>query len=145
MLLDFLIGLGWVVIVIFLVMYSCYCIGLMRVFHRLGQKRWQAIVPLYNFYCLIRVLKLPKKWFVLSLTPYVGTIYSVAVAYRLGRVFKKSLAFSAFWLTLGSPLGMLYIGYSKVELNFKVLDESTPNIKQLEKMLSKNKKVHFNN
>jgi hypothetical protein len=118
-----------------------YSIGLAKVFLKFGEVWGKAFIPLYNFKVLIHILRLPKKWFILSLTPYVGTIYSVAVAYRLGRVFGKGLAYSSVWLIIGSPIGMLQIGFSKKPMHTDVLKEPTPSIKDLEKRLLRNKKT----
>lgn len=137
MIVQILQGIGIVIIIAFLVMYVSYSIGLSRVFKKLGEPGWHAFILGYNFMRLIKILHLPKKWFFLALTPYVGVIYSVAVAYRLGKVFHKGLAYSSFWLTVGSPLGMLQIGFTKKQLDITVLSEPTPSISALKKSLAK--------
>lgn len=132
-----LINASIIVIIIAVILYLCYALGLSMVFRKLGEPSWHAIVPMYNFACLIRVLKLPQSWFALSLTPGVGAIYSVAVAYRLGRVFQRSFAYSTFWLIPGSPIGMLQIGFSRKPINSDVLNEPKPSIKEIQQRLSK--------
>ncbi len=135
-----LINASIAVIIIAIFLYLCYALGLSMVFRKLGEPAWHAIVPMYNFACLIRVLRLPQSWFALSLTPGVGAVYSVAVAYRLGRVFRKSFAYSTFWLIPGSPIGMLQIGFSRQSMRLEVLDEPKPSIKELQEKLGKKKK-----
>lgn len=137
MIVQILQGIGIVLIIGFLIMYFSYSFGLSLVFKKLGEPRWHAYILAYNFMRLIKILHLPKKWFVLALTPYVGVIYSVAVAARLGKVFHKGLAYSSFWLTVGSPLGMLQIGFSKIQPDLTVLSEPTPSISALKKSLAK--------
>jgi hypothetical protein len=137
---QLLYNLGIIVIVALIVMYIMYSVGLAKVFIKLGEIWWKAFIPLYNFKKLISILNLPKKWFVLSLTPYLGTIYSVAVAYRLGRVFGKGLAYSSVWLIIGSPIGMLQIGFTKKPMHLDVLKEPAPRIKDLQNRLLKKKK-----
>ncbi len=134
-----IINAGIIVIIISVILYLCYAIGLSMVFRKLGEPGWHAIVPMYNFACLINALHLPKTWFALSLTPGVGAVYSVAVAYRLGRVFHKSFAYSTFWLIPGSPIGMLQIGFSRKPIKLEVLSEPKPSIKQIQQRLSKKK------
>ncbi len=135
-----IINAGIIVIIIAVILYLCYALGLSMVFRKLGEPSWHAIVPMYNFACLIKVLKLPPSWFALSLTPGIGAVYSVAVASRLGKLFHKSFAYSTFWLIPGSPLGMLHIGFSRQPMNLDVLNEPQPSIKQIQKRLSNKKK-----
>jgi hypothetical protein len=137
---EILINIGLVLVVFIIIIYLMYSVGLAKVFAKLGEVKWKAFVPLYNFKTLIEVLHLPSRWFVLSLTPYIGTVYSVAVAYRLGRVFGKSLVYSSVWLIVGSPIGMLQIGFSNTPLHLEVIKEPPPNIKDIERRLMRNKK-----
>lgn len=136
-----IINAGIIVIIFSIALYLCYALGLSMVFRKLGEPGWHAIVPMYNFARLIHALRLPKSWFALSLTPGVGAVYSVAVAYRLGRVFHKSFAYSTFWLIPGSPFGMLQIGFSRKPMRIEVLDEPKPSIKQIQQRLSKKSKT----
>lgn len=120
---DFLINAGLAAIVGLCVLYVIYVAGLARVFVRLGQPRWKAFVPGYNYYILIVTLRIPKRWFAQSLIPYAGTIYAFAVANRLGKVFNRSWKFSSVWLTYGGLVGMHVIARDKRPLNLAALEE----------------------
>ncbi len=135
--LDFIINASILVIAIFLVTYFTYCLGLFFVLKKLNTKPWQAFIPVLNYKALITAVGLPLRWFGYSLIPYTGAIYSVAIAERLGKIFNKSFAFSALWLTIGAPVGMNIIGFSKIKPNLAITESSAPNLKELSKRLKK--------
>lgn len=120
------LGLG--ILLAIIVAYVIYAVGLSLVFRRLGVRAWPAFVPGYNYITLIRALGLPKSWQATAFIPYVGQIYAVAVGVRLGKIFGKDAVFSSFWLTLGAPIGMPLIAFSKVEPDLTVIKEPVPQI-----------------
>ena len=126
-----------------IIAYCVYMFGLSLVFRRLGTKAWPAYVPAYNYLVLIRVLGLPKSWQAVAFVPYVGQIYSVAIGIRLGKIFGKGIAFSSFWLTLGAPIGMIVLAFSRKPLDMSVIKEPAPHIdtKKLQKAMQGKKKA----
>jgi hypothetical protein len=98
-------------------------VGLIFVLRRLRRLSWQAFVPLLNYYAQIRAINAPKRWFLLSLPPYVGAVYMGSVAIRLGSVFGRGPAFSLVWLTVGAPVGMFILAFSNRPPNPDLLRE----------------------
>ncbi|QQS26923.1 hypothetical protein IPM44_04410 [bacterium] len=142
MIIDFLqwlwqliLGVGLTLILAYLV----YMLGLGLVFRKLGQRMWPAYIPAYNYIVLIRILGLPKSWQAVAFVPYLGPIYSIPIGIRLGKIFGKSPAFSSFWLTIGAPVGMLVLAFSKKSLNLDVIKEPAPKIdtKKLKELTKK--------
>lgn len=141
---EIILNVGIGVAIVLLCMFLSYAFGLAKVFGKLGQPRWRAFIPVFGFMTLVKALHLPRHWFFMALIPYVGTIYSIATAQRLGKAFDKKTSFSLIWLTYGSSVGMPMIGFSKKQPNPAVLEEPVPNIKELEKTIknmSKKKKA----
>ena len=132
------IGIGMAIVLS--AMFLSYAIGLSKVFKKLGQPRWRAFIPVFGFATLVKALNLPRHWFYMALIPYVGTIYSLATAQRLGKAFDKKLSFSLIWLTYGSSVGMPMIGFSKKKPDLTVLNDPTPNLKELEHTITKMRK-----
>lgn len=132
---QLILGVGLTLVLAYLV----YMLGLGLVFRKLNQKMWPAFIPAYNYIVLIRVLGLPKSWQAVALVPYLGPIYSIPIGIRLGKIFGKSAAFSSFWLTLGAPVGMLIIVFTKKPLKLEVIDEPAPTIdtKKLKELTKK--------
>lgn len=102
--------------------------GLGLVFRRLGKKIWPAYLPAYNYIVLIRLLGLPKSWQAVAFVPYLGQVYSIPIAIRLGKIFHKSAAFSSLWLTVGAPVGMLVIAFTKTPLNLDAINDPAPRV-----------------
>jgi hypothetical protein len=138
---NFILNASILLLVIFFTTYFMYCFGLFFVFRKLNARAWMAFVPILNFRELVIATGLPNRWFLYCLIPYAGGIYSIAVAERLGKMFGKNFAFSAFWLTLGSPLGMNILGFSKIEPNKEIAKNPSPNLDQLKEKLKRIKKT----
>lgn len=137
---ELILNIGIGLAIVLLCMFLSYAVGLAKVFKKLGQPRWRAFIPVFGFMTLLKGLNLPRRWFFMALIPYVGTIYSLATAQRLGRAFDKKMPFSMIWLTYGAAFGMPVIGFSKKQPNLNVLDEPTPNIKEFEKTIKEFRK-----
>lgn len=132
---ELILGVG----IVFIIAYIVYMFGLGLVFRKLGHTMWQAYIPAYNYIVLIRILGLPKSWQAVAFIPYIGSVYSIPVGIRLGKIFSKTAAFSSFWLTLGAPVGMLVLVSSKEPLKMAVIKEPAPKIdtKKLKKLTKK--------
>ena len=138
-----IISAGILVIAAMMFLYLVYCIGLSLVFKKLSTPRWRAFIPMINYFSLINALGLPKSWYGASIVPYAGTVYSIAIAIRLGKVFGKGTAFSSFWLTAAAPVGMFVISLSKVKLDLAVIKSPAPAIDPRKAMRSASKKLHI--
>ena len=120
---DIIVNIGVALFIVMAVAYVAYMIGLIIVLRRMHKLSWMAFVPLLNYYAQVQAIGAPKRWFVLSLPPYIGAVYAGSVAIRLGQVFNRGTAFSLVWLTLGAPVGMFVIAFSKTPMNEAVLAE----------------------
>lgn len=134
---QFFLNASLVLIILVVAAVVWYSISLSFVFKKLGLKRWKAFVFFYNTKVLIDALKLPKRWFLYAITPYVGTVYVVAIAYRLGKMWGKDFKFSAFWLVFAAPVGYLMIGLSKTKPDFGTLNAPPPSLKAIKARLAK--------
>jgi hypothetical protein len=68
----------WIGIMIFY--YVLSVIGLYKMFEKAGQPGWKAIVPIYNFVILLRIIGRPVWWLVLylaSFIPFVGLVITL--------------------------------------------------------------------
>lgn len=137
---NFILNASIVLLIIFLVTYFAYCFGLFFVFKKLKARPWLALVPVLNFHELVVAIGLPNRWFLYCLLPYAGGIYSIAVAERLGRMFGKKFAYSVFWLTIGSPIGMNMIGLTKNRPDLTIKNDSKPDLNELKSRLKRLKK-----
>jgi len=88
-----LVVIIWVVIVI---------ASMWMIFSKAGQPGWAAIVPIYNYYILLKVVGRPGWWVILLFIPIVNFVIALMVTYELAKVFGKGM---------GYFLGLLFLGF----------------------------------
>src|SRR5437867_816400 len=76
--------------------------GLWRVFTKAGQPGWAAIIPIYNFYILLKIAGKPGWWLILCFIPLVSIIVAIIVAIELAKVFGKGTGFG---------IGLAFLGF----------------------------------
>jgi signal peptidase I len=76
------------------------------------RKAWEAFIPVYNAYVLVKIAERPVYWVLLYCIPVVGVVMGIIMVYELLHVFKfrKTWQTAAVMATFG-----LYLGY----LNYK--------------------------
>ena len=136
---DFILNASLWILIAFLVVALWYCAALAVLLAKIHGSWWKGFIPIYNIKALVDALKLPKKWFYLSLTPYFGSVYVIAIMYRLGQLWGKHFAFTAFWLTVGAPVGFLTLAFSKKQPDFSVLDSPPPSLAMIKAKINKQK------
>ncbi|MFN6039083.1 MAG: S26 family signal peptidase [Bacteroidota bacterium] len=82
--------------------------GLYKVFEKMGEKGWKALVPVYNFYTWIILLKKPKWWVVFFIIPGVNVLMFAILLFQTAYGFKKR---SVGDLALASLLCFFYVHY----------------------------------
>jgi hypothetical protein len=92
MLIGVLFGLA--VAIFFL---ACYW----KLFVKMGQPGWAAIVPIYNYYVFTLALNKPILWFILMLIPGVNSIVGLILLWEMIKAFGKSGGFFVATLFFG--------------------------------------------
>jgi hypothetical protein len=109
---------------IFSTTISCFCggiifiivvIGLWKVFTKADQPGWAAIIPIYNFYVILKIIGRPWWWLLLMLIPIVNFIVSIIVAIDLAKSFGKDALYGVILLWLFSVIGYLILGFGDAE------------------------------
>jgi hypothetical protein len=103
------------VVDIFIVLFAISAIalvtaGMWKCFEKAGHEGWKSIIPIYNFYIMCKIAKLPGWFFILLLIPIVNSITALYLYYQFARAFGKSTLFSVGNAIL-SPIMMLIIAY----------------------------------
>jgi signal peptidase I len=82
--------------------------GLYKVFEKAGVAGWKALVPIYNFYVWLELLKRPKWWVVFFIIPGVNVLMYAILLFQTTYAFgKRSFAD----LTLSSLSCFFYVHY----------------------------------
>lgn len=64
-----------------------------KIFTKAGEPGWAAIVPIYNYIVMLKIVGRPMWWFLLFLVPVVNFIIGIIVAIDLAKAFGKGAGF----------------------------------------------------
>jgi hypothetical protein len=65
-----------------------------KVFEKAGEQGWKAIIPIYNYYVLLKIVGRPWWWLLLYFIPIVGFITLIIVANDASKSFGKGVGFT---------------------------------------------------
>jgi Family of unknown function (DUF5684) len=94
-------GSAAVLIVVWLVIAVLLFASLWRVFTKAGQPGWAALIPIYNFIVLLKIVGRPLWWILLFLVPIVNIVVLFIIYIDLAKSFGKSTAFGVGIALLG--------------------------------------------
>lgn len=99
-----------------IIILASFVIGVLvfsNLFVKAGRQRWEAFVPIYNYFIAIKIIERPWWWTILLFVPVVGNIMLLVVIYEFLHVFgyrnKRYTLFTI--LTLG--LFLVYVNFNK--------------------------------
>ena len=89
--------------------------GLWGIFEKSGYKGWMSIVPFYNFYIWLKVIRKPLWWYIFLLIPFINVFVILLMIVEICKCFKKyGLGPQALGVLF--PFAYLpYLGFSKNE------------------------------
>jgi hypothetical protein len=90
-----------VLIVVWVVVAVLLIASLWRVFTKAGQPGWAALIPIYNFIVLLKIIGRPWWWILLFLVPIVNIVVLFIIYIDLAKSFGKSTAFGVGIALLG--------------------------------------------
>lgn len=96
--------------IVWLSAFAIWLVGWWYMFRKAGRPGYEALVPIYNVYILLRIIGRPAWWLALYLVPFVNLVVSVIVALDLAKVFGKSPAFGIVALWLFNAVGYIILG-----------------------------------
>ena len=104
--------MNWILFIIFLIGYH---VGLYGMFQKAGMPGWKALIPFYNYWCIIEKTGLKKFWFFLLFIPVVGVFVAIWITIifvmHFGRFNVLHHAATVFIPFIYFP----YLGFSKDE------------------------------
>lgn len=103
-------------IVILVIAFIGWQIGLWKIFQKAGLKPWLSVIPFYNIWLWIRkVIERPWWWMLLFLVPYLGIFMFFYMVWETIHQFRKNGYLPLIFGTLFFFLYMPYLGFSKKE------------------------------
>lgn len=89
--------------------------GMWKVFVKAGQPGWAAIIPIYNIYILLTILKKPIWWIILCLIPIVNIIVMIILSMELAVCFGKSKGWGIGLLVILPFIGYPILGFGDAQ------------------------------
>lgn len=83
--------------IIFLIVITAWW----KIFVKAGQPGWKAIIPIYNFYILLKIVGKPGWWLILLFIPFVNFVILIWTYNMLSKSFGKDEAFTVGLILLG--------------------------------------------
>lgn len=100
-------GPAAVVWILYMVVIVAVLASMWRLFVKAGEPGWAAIVPIYNYYVLLKIVGRPAWWLILLFIPFVSLIPAFLVPIDLAKSFGKGIGFALLILfvpVIGYPL-----------------------------------------
>jgi hypothetical protein len=88
-------GMGFGSGFIWFVAFVLMIIAMVKIYQKAGREWWEAIVPIYNVYVMLKVVGKPGWWIILYFIPLVNIIISIIVLHKLSKSFGKNGGFTA--------------------------------------------------
>jgi Family of unknown function (DUF5684) len=90
--------LFWIFWLAFMILMIAAC---WKIFTKAGQPGWAAIIPIYNWYILCKIVGRPGWWVILLLIPFVNFIVGIILCIDLAKSFGKGVGFGIGLILLG--------------------------------------------
>ncbi len=85
-------------------------VALWKIFTKAGRPGWYALIPVFNVYIMLKIVRKPGWLTLLFFIPYLGIIPQIIISVELGKAFGKSTAFTTILLVL-LPFGFFVIAF----------------------------------
>jgi hypothetical protein len=92
--------LGLFFVVIWFAVVVLIIAGMWKVFAKAGQPGWAVLIPIFNFYVMLKVAGKPGWWILLLLVPLVNVAISILTLVALAERFGKGAGFAIGLLLL---------------------------------------------
>ncbi len=106
----------FVFFMLYLAIVWAYCIpmiiGMWQMFKKAGYEGWKSLIPIYNNYIMLKIVRRPAWWLILYLIPFVNIIVMIIVSINLSKAFGKDPVF-AVGLILLPPVFYCILGFDK--------------------------------
>jgi hypothetical protein len=95
-------GPNIILIICWLAIAVLMIVAMWKVFEKAGEPGWAAIIPIYNFFVLLKIAGRPAWWFILLFIPFVNFIILIMVSIDVAKRFGKGTGFG---------LGLAFLGF----------------------------------
>ncbi len=87
-----------------------------KVFEKAGRKGWETIIPFYNLYVLLLIIKKPLWWYLLILVPFLNVFMYMLILVEIAKCFGKFTLGQQFLAVVFPLIYLPYLGWNKDEV-----------------------------
>lgn len=99
-----------IICLISLVLFILPSFGAYLLFRKANRPAWQALVPLYNTYVMLKIAERPVYWFILQFIPVAGWFITLGILVEFIKVFGKFKFYEHALTVFTAGLYFLYVG-----------------------------------
>ncbi|MCX6234378.1 MAG: signal peptidase I [Bacteroidetes bacterium] len=111
-----------------IVIFLFFPIFAWNIFERAGFHGWSSVIPFYNYYIWLRIIKKPWWWYIFLLIPFINAFMVMLMIVELAKCYKK---FDIGHQALAVLFPFLYLPYLGVSSKEQFLDpDKRPKIKK---------------
>jgi signal peptidase I len=99
-----------IVSLISLALFILPAIGAFLLFRKAHQPEWQALIPIYNTYAMLKIANRPVYWFILQFIPVVGWFITRGILVEFIKVFGKFKFYEHALTVFTAGLYFIYVG-----------------------------------
>ena len=102
-------------ILLAIIFFTGTTVGLWAIFEKAGYKGWMVLIPFFNWYIWLKIIKKPLWWYIFLLMPFINVFVIMLMVVEICKCFKKyDLGPQALGVIF--PFAYLpYLGFSKQE------------------------------
>jgi len=98
------------------------------VFEKAGRKAWETLIPFYNIYVLLLIIKKPKWWYAMLMFPFINVFVYMLMLVEVAKCFNKFGLGEQFLAVVVPFIYLPYLGFNEDE---KFVDpDNRPEIKK---------------
>jgi signal peptidase I len=102
-------------LILFIIFFIASAVGLYKIFEKAGYPGWYILIPFYNFYIWLKVIKKPLWWYIFLLIPFINVFTVLLMIVEIVKCFGK-FGLGAQALSVLFPFIYLpYLGFSQNE------------------------------
>jgi len=90
-------------------------IGLWKLFEKAGLAGWYILIPFYNFYIWLKIIKKPLWWYIFIIIPFINVFTIMLMIVELVKCFKKFGLGEQAVSVLFPFIYLPYIGFNKTD------------------------------
>ncbi len=89
--------------------------GLWGIFRKAGEPGWKVLIPFYNFYIWLKIIKKPLWWYIFLLIPFINVFMVLLMVVELAKCFGKHGLLGQAASVIVPFIYLPYLGFSPKE------------------------------